>query len=482
VELYWKGLRYNIAEMDLSANLKRAWRSLLNINGCRKIANIGRQTIVAGPKGHDRYLEKPPSGLLIKKKVTADHVEAQEHSTPEPPLPPPSHAEIHLRSALRCGFGVAAGIILGVDGVVRSLLVQHIHRPDSPVGAQARYLLQIYAGYFLAVLLLLSFAINCKIWTMTGIDYRVLFGDDARPMMELPSITELSCLLFFLNGLFLWLNFRKVGPEVMSVHWPILLGGCSLLIFCVPLPIFHQQTRKCWAVSHLRLLLIGLRPIDFRDSYLADMYCSAVYSISQLEIFFFLYAHHWEDPPRCNFNHSRVLAICTTIPATWRTLQCLRSFYDSRDWFPHIANVTKYVGTIAYYVSLGLYRLHSSHHTRAVFITFSVLNGVYCSIWDVAVDFGLGNPYARYQFLRHRLIYRRVWVYYIVMVLNVGLRQQWIFYAIFQYNVQHDSALNFFIGLAEVFRRGMWSFFRIENEYCQYLDEVEASQEGLAHR
>lgn len=160
--------------MDLCTNLKRAWNSLLNNNGCRKIASIGRQTIVAIPKGHDRNLEKPPSGLLIEQNVTADHVEAHEHSTPEPSLAPPSHVNNHLKSALRCGLGVAAGIVLGVDGVVHSLSAQHIHHPDSLVGTQARYLLQIYAGYFLVVLLLFLFAIDCKIWTMTGINYRVL--------------------------------------------------------------------------------------------------------------------------------------------------------------------------------------------------------------------------------------------------------------------------------------------------------------------
>jgi len=93
------------------------------------------------------------------------------------------------------------------------------------------------------------------------------------------------------------------------------------------------------------------------------------------------------------------------------------------------------------------------------------------------MDWSLGNPYARYPFLRDNLAYRRVWPYYVAMVVDPILRFQWIFYALYVQDLQHSAVMSFFVALAEVLRRGMWTLFRVENEHCNNVGRFRASRD-----
>ena len=66
-----------------------------------------------------------------------------------------------------------------------------------------------------------------------------------------------------------------------------------------------------------------------------------------------------------------------TLPPIWRFLQCLRRYKDTRNVFPHLVNGGKYVMTIVSTVILSLYRLDNSSTRLALYITFSIINGLY---------------------------------------------------------------------------------------------------------
>ncbi|KAL8951182.1 MAG: hypothetical protein Q9222_002812 [Ikaeria aurantiellina] len=76
-----------------------------------------------------------------------------------------------------------------------------------------------------------------------------------------------------------------------------------------------------YGAKHLsRLLFAGVYPVEFRDFFLGDMYCSQTYAMGNLELFFCLYAHHWNNPAQCNSTHSRLLGFFSTLPGIWRGL------------------------------------------------------------------------------------------------------------------------------------------------------------------
>lgn len=129
-----------------------------------------------------------------------------------------------------------------------------------------------------------------------------------------------------------------------------------------------------------------------------------------LELFFCLYARSWDNPGQCNSTHARLLGFFSTVPGIWRALQCLRRYYDTRNAFPHLVNCGKYTFTILFYMSLSMYRIDKHDSLKALFITFAIINSIYCckltpwtllccccltliAIWDLAMDWSMSmNP------------------------------------------------------------------------------------------
>lgn len=385
----------------------------------------------------------------------------------------------HSASTFRNGLWLAAGTGLGVAGLYNGLEVLFNSSPET--STITSYLLQMYAGYFLALLLFLIFVLDCKIWTMARINYIFVFEYDTRHTLDWRQLAEIPCFLLFLNGLFVWINFEFGDGHAMFRFWPVVLFGLTLITIALPFKVLYYHARKWWGFSNFRLLFAGLYPVEWRDFFLGDMYTSETYAMSQIEVFFCVYRFNWNNPAQCNSNHSKLLGFFTTLPAIWRFLQCVRRYKDSGNWFPHLANCAKYMGNIVYYMTLSLYRLNvhtdSARTYKIIFIVFAALNALYCSVWDIFMDWSLGNFFAKHKGLRNHLAFRRTWVYYGAIVFDIVLRHQWIFYAIFTEDLQHSSAVSFFVGLAEVLRRGVWAVFRVENEHTNNVASFRASRD-----
>ncbi|KAJ9650360.1 Xenotropic and polytropic retrovirus receptor 1 [Neophaeococcomyces mojaviensis] len=463
--------------------------ALLNRTGFRKINKKYDKAVNARPPL--RYLnEKVSKAYFVKSTVVDEYLVAVEDLYARYfERGNRKIAVSKLRSRLqqgdqsgpsfRNGLWLAGGVGFGITGLYNGFDL--LYRSTGELKVQTAYLLQLYAGYFLALLLFLLFVLDCRIWTKARINYVFVFEYDTRHVLDWRQLAEIPCFFLFLNGLFIWLNFEFGEIHPMYLYWPVVLIGLTLLIMALPFKILYYHARKWWAFSNFRLLFAGIYPVEFRDFFLGDMYCSATYSMSQIELFFCLYRWNWKDPPRCNSNHSMLLGFFTTLPGIWRFLQCIRRYHDSGKWFPHLANCAKYMCNILYYMTLSLYRLNLgspiSQRYRIAFIVFACLNGVYCSLWDVFMDWSLGDFFSRHRGLRDQLAYRREWVYYVAIVVNTILRHQWIFYAIFTSDLQHSAAMSFFVSLSEVLRRGMWTFFRVENEHTNNVKSYRASRD-----
>ena len=63
------------------------------------------------------------------------------------------------------------------------------------------------------------------------------------------------------------------------------------------------------------------------------------------------------------------------------------------------------------------------------------------------------------------------------MLIDPILRFNWIFYAIFNNDLQHSALLSFFVGFSEVCRRAIWTLFRVENEHCTNVERFRAARD-----
>ncbi|OBT40161.1 hypothetical protein VE00_08822 [Pseudogymnoascus sp. WSF 3629] len=382
----------------------------------------------------------------------------------------------HTASAFRSGLLIGIGAVFGIQGVVNAATILRDHS-DPVIHLRTGYLLQIYGGYFLALYLFSFFCLDCSVWAANKINYVFIFEFDPRNNLDWKQLAEFPSFLTLLLGLFVWINFSGVGSPDMYLYYPVILIFLTLVFIFLPAPILFNQSRRWFAYAHWRLLLAGLYPVEFRDFFLGDMYCSLTYVTANIELFFCLYANHWSDPPQCNSGHSRLLGFFTALPGIWRALQCLRRYYDTRSAFPHLANFGKYSTTILYYITLSLYRIKESNTHLAIFITIAVVNSIYSTMWDLFMDWSLLQPSAKHKFLRPVLGYKSPWYYYSAIVFDVLLRFNWIFYAFFTHNTQHSTIASFFISFSEANRRGVWTLFRVENEHAANVMRFKASRD-----
>ncbi|KAI1135205.1 EXS-domain-containing protein [Hypoxylon sp. FL0543] len=377
--------------------------------------------------------------------------------------------------AFRNGLFIGTGTVFTIQGLVYGS--QLLFDPDPVVQTQTSYLMQIYGGYFLMLVLMFLFCLDCYMWTCNKINYPFIFEFDTRNSLDWRQLSSFPSFFLLLFGIFFWINFTRYGSDELYLYYPVILICITLFILLLPAPILWHRSRQWLVYSHYRLFFAGLYPVEFRDFFLGDMYCSLTYATSNIELFFCLYAHHWNNPVQCNSNNSRLLGFFSALPPIWRLLQCFRRYNDTKNVFPHLVNGGKYGMTIMSSVTLSLYRMNATKTTLGLFATFSTMNGIYTSIWDLFMDFSFFQPETRHRFLRDILGLKHRWMYYVIMVIDPILRFGWIFYAIFTHNKQHSTLVSFLVALAEVTRRGMWALFRVENEHCGNVAQYKASRD-----
>lgn len=213
--------------------------------------------------------------------------------------------------------------------------------PD--VGGQL-LILTINHSYFLFLALFTFFVLDAWLFENFHVNYPFIFELNSRNMVNWRRISELPAAFACLLGVCMWFNFNFVDslPQ-MYIYWPVILIGLAVITLFAPLPgFFYADSRKWFLESLWRLLLAGIYPVEFRDFFLGDMFCSQTYAMGNIELFFCLYAHDWRNPGQCNSTSSRLLGFFSTLPGIWRALQCMRRYYDTHNAYPHLANMAKY--------------------------------------------------------------------------------------------------------------------------------------------
>ncbi|CAK7901253.1 protein Syg1p [[Candida] anglica] len=381
-------------------------------------------------------------------------------------------------SGLFLGFGfplMVLGLYLAVSGTLAGKI------------PEGRFLLQIWGGFFIMTIVFLLFGINLMVFDRFKINYKFIFEFNLASALNYKQFFLLPSFAFALFSILMWFSFNNFWPaQFPGRDWPWIYFGVMLVIFLWPGNHFYGSSRKWLQIALWRLLLSGFYPVEFRDFFLGDIFCSLTYTMGNISFFFCLYSHHWNGVLHdgtpvdnvCGSSKSRSMGFFSTLPSVWRLLQCIRRYMDTGDWFPHLANMLKYSISAIYYILLSVYRIDNTTTHRVVFIVFAIINSLYSATWDIVMDWSLLQSGSKNYLLRDNLFFKKPYYYYIAAILDIILRFQWIFYACFAKQIQQSAVTSFCVALAEIIRRFIWIFFRMENEHCTNVILFRASRDS----
>lgn len=389
----------------------------------------------------------------------------------------PSYYASFFVSGISLGFAIPL-IILGLYQAVSKTLNGQL--------PEGQYLLQVWGGFFLLNLDFILFGVNLYVFEKFRINYKFIFEFNTSNTLDYKQFFLIPSIAFALLGLLFWFSFNNFFPHRFPGRdWPWLYVGIVLIIFLWPGKQFFGPSRRWLQIALWRLLLSGFYPVEFRDFFLGDVFSSLTYTMGNISFFFCLYAHHWNGILNgsktelvCGSSRSRLMGFFSSLPSIWRILQCVRRFSDTGDWFPHLANLLKYAITALYYCLLSVWRIERTSKHRIVFIIFATINSLYTATWDIVMDWSLLQPGSKNYLLRDNLFFKRPFFYYAAIITDIVLRFQWIFYAFFSGQIQQLAVTSFCIAVAELFRRFVWIFFRMENEHCTNVTLFRASKDS----
>lgn len=326
-------------------------------------------------------------------------------------------------------------------------------------------------------------AFNVYVWDQYKLPWHQMFQTGSDSKIGHRELIEMGCLLLTLCAATLLFLLRSGMPGPFTslppyIHPLLLYSGCAMLLFS-PLQK-HFQSSRYWFISQLcRVMTPGCRPVGFMEFWLADQACSLVILFVDCE---FLLCWYLVDGtiygPRkgviahCG-DYSSIRALCSILPAVIRFIQCVRRFQDSGDAFPHLVNAGKYSTSLLKAAAQRQFRLQQNEFNFILWIGSETFSSAYCLWWDLTQDWGLfeKSKTGERRFLRSRIIYKKSF-YYIAILEDMVLRFAWAIKLLaLRMTVLHREETNTILALAEIFRRIVWNFIRIENEHVGRTQE-----------
>ncbi|KAL4340677.1 hypothetical protein GQ457_08G022910 [Hibiscus cannabinus] len=285
-----------------------------------------------------------------------------------------------------------------------------------------------------------------------------------------------------------YLYLYSHGEVSLAASQPVILYVAVALLLAFPFDIFYFSSRyfllrTLWRIAlplqatslPIRCIILKL-PISFPDFFLADILTSMAKVFSDLERSVCRMVHHqvatiaWLEADSVCGSHSAAIPLVLVIPYTWRLMQCLRQYMDTKEK-TILLNALKY-STAVPVIFLSALKYHVLPDTwtcvyRRVWLFSSVVNSLYSFYWDVTHDWDLSVFTRIFKFNKpsyySNLLYGRRWVYFWVIGSDLILRCTWTYKL--SAHLRHNYLTVFMITTLEMLRRFQWIFFRIENEW-----------------
>ena len=328
-------------------------------------------------------------------------------------------------------------------------------------------------------------------------------------------------------------NYSAILSQISSITAPIF-PLALFLIFTIKLFFPWNQSKYHFWTCISYTLGAPFYDVSFRDGFIGDIFTSMIRPMQDLAYTtFYLFSglqgwwvyrnddihktttleediilqpveHSW-------LLHTVILPACMVSPLWWRYCQTLRQTYDTKKRWPYLGNAFKYF-LAAQVVILGAFFEPKKGHHFSFWIMLYVIATVYQILWDIFMDWellawkttaietaaavtssskgnGIGDSIGIWKSLelRKNRLYSNKSLYVGILILNIILRFGWMLNFIpSRYLSQTTGVLEYtfsadfstfvapFLASAEIIRRTLWGFIRLELEAVKTMEKDES--------
>ncbi|KAF7827878.1 phosphate transporter PHO1-like protein 1 [Senna tora] len=412
--------------------------------------------------------------LFVRNFAQDDRRKAMKYLRPSQPKE--SHAVTFF-------IGLFAGCFLALfAGYVIMAHITGLYRRQHQTSVYMETVYPVLSMFSLMFLHFFLYGCNIFAWRKTRINYSFIF--ELSPTKELKyrdvfliCTMAMTCVV---GVMFLHLTLLTKGYSYSQVQAiPGLLLLVFLLVLVCPFNVVYRSSRYRFLRVIRNIVLSPLYKVVMLDFFMADQLCSQVPMLRNLEYvacYYITGSYKTQDYGYCmRAKHYRDLAYAVSfLPYYWRAMQCARRWFDEGQT-SHLVNLGKYVSAMLAAGAKVAYEKDGSVGWLCLVVIMSSAATMYQLYWDFVKDWGLLQLNSKNPWLRNELMLRRKFVYYLSMGLNFILRLAWL------QTVLHSSFGNvdyrvtsFFLAALEVIRRGLWNFFRLENEHLNNAGKFRA--------
>ncbi|KAI9169345.1 hypothetical protein LWI28_010993 [Acer negundo] len=400
-------------------------------------------------------------------------------------LRPKAKRERH-RITFSTGFfaGCTFALLIALVTIVRA----HGLLDPSKSQGQRQYmdnLFPLYSFFGFLVLHMIMYGINIFYWRRYRVNYSFIFGFKQGTELGYRQVFLVSfgiavlALLTVIGNLDMEVNPITKNYNGFTESFPLILVILLVVLLFMPFNILYRTSRFFFLTCLFHCIAAPLYKVTLPDFFLADQFTSQVQALRSLEFYICYYvtgdvAHRSN---KCNsYNTYTVFFfIVAVIPYMSRLLQCLRRMFEEKDamqgW-----NGLKYFITI---VAVCMRTALSLDKTNLGWIItswiFSVAAAVVGTYWDLVYDWGLLNRKSKNRWLRDKLLVPEKKIYFIAIALNILLRFAWMQTVLgIRLDILHTQTWTTLVACLEIIRRGIWNFFRLENEHLNNVGKYRA--------
>ncbi|KAJ6902578.1 EXS family protein [Populus alba x Populus x berolinensis] len=396
-------------------------------------------------------------------------------------LRPKAKKERH-RTTFYMGFFSGCTVAL----LIALVLIVHVRKIMNEKGRilYMETMFPLYSLFGLIVLHLLMYAANIYFWRRYRVNYSFIFGFKQGTELGYRQVLFFSFGIAVLALCSVLLNLdMEMDPKTKDYRaftelLPLNVLIFLLIILLLPFNMFYRSARFFLLTCVFHCIAAPLYKVTLPDFFLADQLTSQVQSLRSLEFYICYYGwgdyKHRHNTCRGNTVFRTFSFIVAVIPYWSRLLQCLRRLFEEKDPMQGY-NGLKYFLTIVAVCLRTAYSLNKGVGWRAIAWVFSAIATIFSTYWDLVFDWGLLQRHSKNRWLRDKLLVPHRSVYFGAMVLNVLLRFAWLQTVLdFGITSLHKETTIALVASLEIFRRGMWNFFRLENEHLNNVGKYRA--------